>query len=211
MIETAAGHAAARGSRLLTLVACALLLTAGEASGGGGELRGIPEVIDGDTLELRGRQLRLTGVDAPELAQRCRLETRLYDCGQVARSALLDLTAGAEVVCRLLDADTPEPTPALCTAAGYDLSEGMTYTGWALANPEAANPEAANPEAADPEAADPEAADPEAADADATDANAALYRREESRARAAGRGLWRGRFVAPWDWREGARLAEEAE
>ena len=29
----------------------------------------------------------------------------------------------------------------------------------------------------------------------------------EDRAQAAGRGLWKGRFVTPWDWRGGARLA----
>ncbi len=29
----------------------------------------------------------------------------------------------------------------------------------------------------------------------------------EERAQAAGRGLWKGRFVTPWDWRGGARLA----
>ncbi len=32
----------------------------------------------------------------------------------------------------------------------------------------------------------------------------------EERAQAAGRGLWRGRFVTPRDWRGGARLAVEA-
>ena len=33
------------------------------------------------------------------------------------------------------------------------------------------------------------------------------YVAEESSARAARRGLWRGDFVAPWDWRRGERLA----
>ncbi len=28
----------------------------------------------------------------------------------------------------------------------------------------------------------------------------------EERARATRRGLWKGQFVAPWDWRAGARL-----
>ncbi len=34
------------------------------------------------------------------------------------------------------------------------------------------------------------------------------YRREEGAARAAGRGLWQGRFDTPADWRRDARLAE---
>ena len=32
------------------------------------------------------------------------------------------------------------------------------------------------------------------------------YVDEEVAAQAAGRGIWRGEFVAPWDWRRGARL-----
>ena len=31
---------------------------------------------------------------------------------------------------------------------------------------------------------------------------------EEAAAEAAGRGIWRGQFVAPWDWRRGVRLEE---
>lgn len=98
-----------------------------------GELRGTPEVRDGDTIVLQGRRLRLDGIDAPELGQSCRIKSRLYDCGMVARTALLDLTAGAEVVCRPLGPGPGGLTLARCFADDYDLSEGMTYTGWALA------------------------------------------------------------------------------
>ena len=34
------------------------------------------------------------------------------------------------------------------------------------------------------------------------------YVAEEAAAEAAGRGIWRGQFVAPWDWRRGVRLEE---
>ncbi len=34
------------------------------------------------------------------------------------------------------------------------------------------------------------------------------YVAEEAAAAAAGRGIWRGQFVAPWEWRRGARLEE---
>ena len=30
----------------------------------------------------------------------------------------------------------------------------------------------------------------------------------EEGARAAGRGLWRGQFITPWDWRAGLRLPQ---
>lgn len=140
------------------------------------ELRGTPEIITGDLLDLKGRHLRLDGIDAPEPGQRCSIADKLYDCGEIARSALLDLTAGVEVVCRTLGPDAAAETQtARCFAEGYDLSEGMVYTGWALALP------------------------------GAPDRYVAMQERAETRRH----GLWKGRFVAPWDWLKGQRLPEE--
>ncbi len=59
------------------------------------EITGRPKIIDGDTIELQGQAIRLYGIDAPELGQACTIKERTYDCGLVARTALLDLTAGA--------------------------------------------------------------------------------------------------------------------
>jgi endonuclease YncB( thermonuclease family) len=36
------------------------------------------------------------------------------------------------------------------------------------------------------------------------------YVGDEDAAREAGNGLWRGKFIAPWEWRRGKRLASEA-
>ena len=136
------------------------------------EVAGPPRVIDGDTLEVRGTVIRLYGIDAPELGQACRIGERAYDCGQIARTALLDLTAGATVSCKLAPAGAGDSRIGRCFADGYDLSEGMAYTGWALALRPVSE----------------------------------RYVAFEERARAARRGLWKGQFVAPWDWRAGARL-----
>ncbi|MDH3595202.1 MAG: thermonuclease family protein [Rhodospirillales bacterium] len=148
---------------------------AAAAYSAGVELRGQPEVIAGDIVELQGQRLRLDGIDAPEPGQHCIVEDRLYDCGEVARTALLDLTAGVEVVCRPLGPGPGGSRTARCFAAGYDLSEGMVYTGWALADP----------------------------------ATPKVYGPVQERARQSRHGLWRGRFVAPWDWSAGKRLPEE--
>lgn len=96
-------------------------------------LAGTPEVIDGDTIVLSGETIHLFGIDAPELGQQCAIAERLYDCGAVARTALLDLTAGVEATCELVSTIEGGIIIGRCQAAGYDLSEGMTYTGWALA------------------------------------------------------------------------------
>lgn len=93
-------------------------------------------VIDGDTLLVGGRTIQLFGIDAPELGQECRRSDRQptlwVRCGVIARAQLMDLTAAQEVVCRPAGADH-----GICQAGGYDLSEGMAYTGWAVVDEDA--------------------------------------------------------------------------
>ena len=162
---------------LLWCLCLALALVAGPLGAPAlAEVAGPPRVIEGDTHAVQGTVIRLYGIDAPELGQSCRIGERAYDCGQIARTALLDLTAGAMVSCKLAP-PSPEDSGAdgrigRCSADGYDLSEGMAYTGWALALRPVSE----------------------------------RYVAFEERARAARRGLWKGQFIAPWDWRAGARL-----
>ena len=170
---------------LLSTLCLALALAAGPIGPPArAEVTGPPRVIDGDTLAVQGTVVRLYGIDAPELGQACRIGARAYDCGRIARTALLDLTAGVTVSCKLAPASAADPRPEAdpedgadgrigrCSADGYDLSEGMAYTGWALALRRVSE----------------------------------RYVAFEDRARAARRGLWKGQFIAPWDWRAGARL-----
>ena len=100
------------------------------------EIRGAVEVVDGDTLAVGGVALDLAGIRAPVPGTICEVAGKAIDCGRIATTALMDLTAGARVVCRTLgDGHGEAARPARCTAGGYDLSEGMAYTGWAVADP----------------------------------------------------------------------------
>ncbi len=111
------------------LIAMSLLLSSAVAA----EPNGPATVIDGNTVEVAGQRLRLFGIDAPDLDQTCVLRSRRAKCGVIARAALMDLTAGAELGCEILGRDDAGRRLASCHANDYDVAEGMVYTGWALA------------------------------------------------------------------------------
>jgi TPR repeat protein len=101
----------------------------------GGDLVGDAEVVDGQTLIVAGRRLRLEGITAPQPGTRCQVRGNTHNCGRISTTALMDLTAGADVTCRRRAAVAQDGSRyARCRAGGYDLSEGMVYTGWAWAD-----------------------------------------------------------------------------
>jgi hypothetical protein len=65
-----------------------LVLAASAAFPQGQQIIGIPSVIDGDTIEIHGKRIRLFGIDAPEDGQQCsRPDGNRWRCGQHAASA----------------------------------------------------------------------------------------------------------------------------
>ncbi len=58
-------------------------------------------VIDGDTIVLGELRIRLQGIDAPELSQKCRdkQSMQLYKCGEVAKEYLIKLVTMQQVEC----------------------------------------------------------------------------------------------------------------
>jgi endonuclease YncB( thermonuclease family) len=95
---------------------------------------GRASVIDGDTLEIRGRRIRLHGIDAPEKGQRCQDKAgKDYRCGQKAANTLDYRISGATVFCEPLDTDRYGRTIARCRAHAEDLGAWMAGLGWAVA------------------------------------------------------------------------------
>lgn len=63
-------------------------------------------VIDGDTLALDGRTVRLWGIDAPEIRQTCANGNGdRYRCGIAAARALETIIIGRDVTCTAIDTD----------------------------------------------------------------------------------------------------------
>ncbi|QZZ37246.1 thermonuclease family protein [Nitratireductor kimnyeongensis] len=100
---------------------------------GGQTLRGNVIVHDGDTLTLAGERIRLEGIDAPELQQRCTRDGKDYACGREALRALRQLVSGREVICEGYQRDRYDRLLARCRVQDADLGEALVASGWALA------------------------------------------------------------------------------
>lgn len=90
------------------------------------------QVLSGDSLRIGKVTYCLKGIDAPEIGQTCkRANGKEFDCGHISKTALMDLTAGAKVKCTA-ETETGSCRIAKCDADGFDLSQNMVHTGWAV-------------------------------------------------------------------------------
>lgn len=98
------------------------------------EITGVPSVIDGDTLEIRGERIRLHGIDAPEGRQLCVKPTdERWRCGQRAALMLADLIDRRPVRCEGDERDRYGRLIAVCYLGNLDLNRWMVENGWAVA------------------------------------------------------------------------------
>jgi endonuclease YncB( thermonuclease family) len=109
-------------------VAAGLLHRAGET-----RLAGAAVAIDGDSLRLAGRELRLHGIDAPELRQTCRSGGEERPCGRDARTALTALLARGPIVCVLSGHDRFGRDLAACRVGETDVNATLVRDGQAVA------------------------------------------------------------------------------
>ena len=141
-------------------------------------ITGEGQVIDGDSLIVNGTEIRLWGIDAVELHQSCDLHGQLSRCGQSAKIALAEIITGVPLTCTVRDTDRYGRTVAECFLSG-DRTGKTSLSGLMV----------------------------EHGWAMAYRRYAKQYIPHETRARAQQRGIWASRFVPPWNWRKGQRLA----
>jgi endonuclease YncB( thermonuclease family) len=97
-------------------------------------LSGFARVIDGDTIEVAGRHVRLEGIDAPATAQSCGTSgSGTWACGPAAAAALEKLIGGAPVSCESRGVDKYGRTLGVCFVAGRDINAQMVREGFAWA------------------------------------------------------------------------------
>lgn len=96
-------------------------------------LVGRARAVDGDTLVLDGRRIRLLGLDAPELHQVCQADGREVACGAEALNALAALLDG-RVRCEGTARDRYHRLLAHCRTAksDEDVGEALVRAGQAI-------------------------------------------------------------------------------
>lgn len=134
---------------------------------------------DGDTFSLRTTaRIRLFGIDAPELNQRCRRRDICAPCGQEAREALAALAQG-ELICEPRG-KSYDRTVARCIAGDKDLALELIKSGQATVYGEYIKKH---------------------------DPLRALYLDAQAEAKKQKVGIWGGEMVPPGQWRRNrARL-----
>ena len=124
----------ASASVLLTLV---IVLRPGALMGsapGTPDWRALPaevRVVDGETLRLGDRVLRLYGVEAPARGQAC---GAVADCGGMAAAELARLVRDRAVECRIQGQDRLGRAFGICRAGGVEVNGSLVAAGWASAD-----------------------------------------------------------------------------
>lgn len=90
--------------------------------------------IDGDSLMWGGVEVRLHGIDAPELRQICATrEGGRWACGRAAKKWLRKLLRQGAVSCRRVTTDRYGRMVGICTVNGHDIGRAMVRAGLAVA------------------------------------------------------------------------------
>jgi endonuclease YncB( thermonuclease family) len=106
------------------------------------------EVIDGETLLVGDRLVRLRGIVAPARGSVCQTATAASaDCGVMAANALASLVRGGSLDCAIDGYDESGRPVVDCRCAGVMMSEAMVREGWARTGGEYADLSQAEAEA----------------------------------------------------------------
>jgi endonuclease YncB( thermonuclease family) len=141
------------------------------------EIVGFPKVVDGDTIHIKSYKIRLEGIDAPEMKQKCKkpyIQIQIFNfqkdyyCGLTSKKKLIKKIGKKSVKCILLGKDRYKRYLAKCLTGNINLNKWMVRNGYAVAYRKYSK----------------------------------LYIFDENLAKEEKLGLWRGTFIKPEKWRK---------
>lgn len=119
--------------RWLSLLALLGLGAVGYWQQTGETITGMGRAIDGDSLRIGTRELRLAGIDAPELHQTCERDGAGYPCGREARRVFSDMLARGAVTCTVRESDRYGRGLAICKQGEIEVNAVLVRQGQAVA------------------------------------------------------------------------------
>ena len=109
------------------------------------EIIGIPKIVDGDTVYINNYKIRLEGIDAPEMKQKCKREKLKissiigytfyedYYCGEYSKANLETKVKGSNIKCISFTKDRYKRYLAKCFKGEINLNRWMVRNGHAVA------------------------------------------------------------------------------
>ena len=109
------------------------------------EINGIPKIIDGDTVHINTKKIRLEGIDAPEMKQKCKKPflkisaiigfqfNKAYLCGVTSKAKLIDKIDNSKIKCISVSKDRYKRFLATCYKDKINLNKWMVRNGYAVA------------------------------------------------------------------------------
>ena len=140
------------------------------------KISGFAKVVDGDTIKINSRKIRLYGIDAPEKKQKCKKTyltisfmsfTKDYMCGEVSTQKLIKKINKQKLNCNILDVDRYKRLIGECFKRNINLNSWMVSNGYAVAYRKYSK----------------------------------KYVTDEINAKNNKLGIWQGKFEMPWDYR----------
>tara|TARA_B100000579_G_scaffold121541_1_gene97814 strand:+ start:200 stop:706 length:507 start_codon:yes stop_codon:yes gene_type:complete len=136
--------------------------------------------IDGDTIKIKNKKIRLHGIDAPEIKQLCQ-RTFLsififsfqenYKCGEISKKKLEKYVKNNIIKCKVEGIDRYKRILGTCYKNTININSRMVRNGYAVAYKKYSK----------------------------------KYLSAEREAKREELGLWKGKFDMPWDWRKNVK------
>jgi len=90
-------------------------------------------VLDGDSIKVAKKEIRLFGVDAPEYSQTCfNNKNENYPCGKLSRDFLIGLIGGKKVECLYAQKDKYQRYLSKCFINNISVNEQLVKNGMAI-------------------------------------------------------------------------------
>ena len=140
------------------------------------KISGFVKVVDGDTIKINSKKIRLYGIDAPEKKQKCKKTyltisfmsfTKDYMCGEVSTQKLIKKINNQKLNCNIIDVDRYKRLIGECFKRKINLNSWMVSNGYAVAYRKYSK----------------------------------KYVSDEINAKNNKLGIWQGKFEMPWDYR----------